>query len=108
LTGVRYLPPRGRPRITGEETPEALSSVFDELRLDIKLSAPNELYVSGMGLESEWGADLTVSGTATAPRVTGVVQLQRGTLGFSGHSFELTRGIVRFNGGRIIDPELNI
>lgn len=108
LSGVHFLPPKGRTHITGNETPPPFSSVFDKIRLDISLSAPNQIYVSGMGLESEWGAKFTVFGTATDPRLRGNVSLQRGTLGFAGHSFKLTSGTVRFTGGKVIDPELNL
>ena len=108
LTGVRFKPPRGRQRITGEEPVRSVGSVFSLIRLDIDLKAPEELYVSGMGLESEWSADLTVGGTSAAPVLSGEVELIRGTLGFAGKSFELTEGRVSFTGGRIIDPTIRI
>ena len=108
LTGVRFKPPRGPQRITGDEPAQPSPGIFDQLRLDISLSAPEQLYVSGMGLESEWSADLNLGGTSTAPRVTGTVQLVRGTLGFAGRSFELNEGRVRFTGGTTIDPVITL
>jgi translocation and assembly module TamB len=98
LTGVRFKPPRGRQRVTGEPEPSA-TTAFGDIALDLDVVAPNELYVSGMGLESEWRADLDVTGTATNPRIAGQVRLIRGTLGFAGRSFELTSGQIRFLGG---------
>ncbi|WP_236672040.1 translocation/assembly module TamB domain-containing protein [Croceicoccus sp. YJ47] len=108
LTGVRFKPPRGPVRITGDEEPETQPGIFDQLRLDIDLNAPERLYVSGMGLESEWDADLTIGGTSTAPRLSGEVSLIRGTLGFAGRSFELVEGRIGFTGGSTIDPVLNL
>ena len=108
LTGVRFKPPRGPKRITGEEPAQPQPGLFDQLRLDIALRAPEQLYVSGMGLESEWSADMRLDGTSTAPRVSGEVELVRGTLGFAGRSFELSEGRVDFTGGTSIDPVIQL
>ncbi len=108
LTGVRFKPPRGRVRITGDEPATPAAGVFEQLRLDIALVAPERLYVSGMGLESEWSADMQIGGTSAAPRISGGVDLVRGTLGFAGRSFELTEGSVQFTGGRSLDPLITL
>jgi len=108
LTGVRFKPPKGPQRITGDEPAEPEPGLLGAVRLDVALSAPERLYVSGMGLESEWSANLNLSGTSADPRVTGNVQLVRGTLGFAGRSFELTEGRVNFVGGSAIDPTINL
>jgi len=108
LTGVRFKPPRGPKRITGDEPVEPQPGLFDQLRLDIALNAPERLYVSGMGLESEWRADMRLGGTSNAPRISGDVELVRGTLGFAGRSFELSDGRVDFTGGTSIDPVIRL
>jgi len=108
LTGVRFKPQRGPRRVTGDEPAEPEPGVFGLIRLDVALTAPERLYVSGMGLESEWSADLNLSGTSAAPRVSGEVELVRGTLGFAGRSFDLTEGDVAFTGGSMIDPTINL
>ncbi len=108
LTGVRFKPPRGPARITGDEPALPSAGVFDFVRLDIDLTADERLYVSGMGLESEWSANLSLVGTSADPRMTGEVELLRGTLGFAGRSFELTRGNVSFTGGPVIDPTIDL
>ncbi len=108
LTGVSFKPRRFRVRITGDEPADPIASIFDSLRLDIDATAPEKLYVSGMGLESEWSARFTVGGTSTAPSMTGNVRLIRGTLGFAGRSFELEQGVIDFTGGREIDPRIRI
>ena len=108
LTGVRFKPPRGRPRVTGAAPAGLSGGLLDLVRLDIDLVAPEKLYVSGMGLESEWSSDLKVSGTSAEPRMSGSVNLIRGTLGFAGKSFELTEGRVGFTGGRTLNPTITL
>tara|TARA_A100001391_G_scaffold130111_4_gene89430 strand:- start:16758 stop:20996 length:4239 start_codon:yes stop_codon:yes gene_type:complete len=108
LSGVRFVPPRGPQRVTGDEPAQRAPGLFSLLRLDIDLNAPRRLYVSGMGLESEWGANLRLSGTSAVPRLSGSVDLQRGTLGFAGRSFQLQRGNIAFLGGSEINPTIDI
>jgi translocation and assembly module TamB len=108
LTGVRRKPPAGRRRISGDGLAAAGGSLFDLIRLDIRLRAGDEVYVSGMGLESEWQADITLKGTTQAPRVTGDIELVRGTLGFAGRSFDLEEGKVTFPTGDAYDPSIQL
>ena len=106
LTGVRRKPALGRARITGD--PEPISGVPSNWKLDVKVVADNQIYVSGMGLDSEWAADIRITGTTGSPRITGGIDLVRGTLGFAGRSFDLEEGRLRFNGGSATNPELNL
>jgi len=108
LTGVRRKPAAGRPRVSGDGLSAVGGSLFDLIRLDIALKAPDEIYVSGMGLESEWKADVILRGTTEAPRVTGEIELVRGTLGFAGRSFELQEGRVTFPTGDAYDPAIRL
>jgi translocation and assembly module TamB len=108
LTGVRFKPRSGPTRVSGDEQAAQISSAFSSVRLDLRLRAPEKLYVSGMGLESEWSADFRLSGTSSAPSMAGEVKLVRGTLGFAGKSFELSDGLISFNGGQTIDPTVAI
>ncbi|MCW5646303.1 MAG: translocation/assembly module TamB domain-containing protein [Sphingopyxis sp.] len=108
LTGVRRKPPTGRQRIAGDGLAAVGGSLFDLVRLDIALRAPDEIYVTGMGLESEWKADVVLRGTTEAPRVTGEIELVRGTLGFAGRSFDLHEGRVTFPTGDAFDPAIRL
>jgi translocation and assembly module TamB len=107
LTGVRFKTPR-RQRFTSDEPEAPKPGLFSNLRLNLELRAPERLYVSGMGLESEWRAQFHLTGTSAAPNLTGEVDLIRGTLGFASRSFELTEGQVTFTGGRTIDPIVSV
>ncbi len=106
LTGVRMAPSRGRTRIAGDEPPAPRGSIFDDLRLDVALKAGNQLFVTGMGLDSEWSAQLRVSGTGSHPRLSGDVNLVRGNLSFAGRQFELQEGRLLFTGGEVADPQI--
>ena len=106
LTGVRRKSASGPRRITGDANP--VSSLPSNWKLDIKLVASDEVYISGMGLESEWKADLRVTGSSDAPFITGDLQLVRGTLGFAGRSFGLETGRLTFNGGDYSNPSLRV
>ncbi len=106
LSGVRRKPALGRERVTGD--PEPIRGVPSNWALDVQVVADNQIYVSGMGLNSEWAADIHVGGTSGAPAITGGVELVRGTLGFAGRSFNLESGRIRFDGGPAANPTLRI
>jgi translocation and assembly module TamB len=76
--------------------------------LDIKAKARNQLDVEGLGLDSEWRANLAIKGSVAAPEIQGSADLVRGTYQFAGRRFELTRGTIRFPGGYPNDPLLDI
>jgi translocation and assembly module TamB len=104
LAGVRR---RGEPlRPPGEQTVE--TGVPSIWRLDIRLNANNQVYVSGMGLDSEWRADLRVQGTTATPAIVGTVDLIRGELGVAGRRFRLTDGHVAFTGARPPNPTIDL
>lgn len=78
-------------------------------KLDIRIRADNQIFVSGMGLEAEWATDMRVSGTAGDPRVVGRLSVVRGTYSFAGRRFDLDeQGEIRFDGGQLTNPELDL
>jgi translocation and assembly module TamB len=77
-------------------------------KLAIRVRADNQIFVSGMGLESEWKADLRVTGTTADPRVVGKLQVIRGTYSFSGRRFDLDSGEIDFTGGELTNPTVSI
>ena len=104
LTGIRRKSQQVTPRPTDRPKPAPVSLI----RLDLTVRAENQLFVSGMGLESEWEMNLKVGGTSAAPVITGGLDLVRGTYSFAGKRFEVTRGTIRFRGGALTDPDINI
>ena len=76
--------------------------------LDIKAHASSRLMVTGLGLDSEWRADLNIKGAVDNPAIVGRVDLVRGAYQFAGKRFELDRGMIRFTGDVPPDPVLDI
>lgn len=76
--------------------------------LDVHARARNGLLVSGLGLTSEWTADMQIAGTPTNPAITGRADLIRGDYEFAGREFELSRGVIRFAGEVPANPALDI
>jgi translocation and assembly module TamB len=106
LTGVRRKPALGRARITGDADP--IKSLPSDWNLNIKLVANDKVFVTGMGLESEWSADLAIRGTTNAPQISGQIKVVRGTLAFAGRSFELTEGRLNFAGASASNPNIRL
>ncbi|HST37301.1 MAG TPA: translocation/assembly module TamB domain-containing protein [Allosphingosinicella sp.] len=77
-------------------------------RLALGVHAPSRLTVTGLGMNSEWSANLDVAGTVTEPRITGEAALIRGTYDFAGRRFDLIRGNIRFAGEVPVNPQLDI
>ena len=77
-------------------------------RLDLRARAPGGLRVSGLGLDSEWSADLHIGGEPQNPAIIGRANLVRGNYEFAGRNFQLERGIIRFGGETPADPALDI
>ncbi len=76
--------------------------------LDVKARADDRLAVTGLGLDSEWRADLQLGGTLDAPKILGRTEVVRGGYEFAGKRFELQRGVIRFQGAFPPDPVLDI
>jgi translocation and assembly module TamB len=77
-------------------------------RLALGVAAQNRLTVTGLGMNSEWRANLQVAGTVTEPRISGDALLLRGTYDFAGRRFDLIRGNIRFAGESPVNPQLDI
>ncbi|WP_413777315.1 translocation/assembly module TamB domain-containing protein [Sphingomonas sp. S2-65] len=107
LTGIRrrsQLAANGNGR--GQQAqPSQAAGTFD---LNIRVRADNRLFVSGMGLESEWSARINVGGTSAAPQVRGQLEIVRGTYSFASRRFEVERGTITFQGNQLTNPTIDI
>ncbi|WP_420607251.1 translocation/assembly module TamB domain-containing protein [Novosphingopyxis sp.] len=79
-----------------------------EWRFAIDARAPDEIAVTGLGLDSEWQGDFQLSGLVNAPVIQGQAELIRGDYEFAGREFRLSRGFIRFRGDSPPDPSLDI
>jgi translocation and assembly module TamB len=89
-------------RVLGRRTVQYVAPTRWLFNLNIK--ADRRLLVTGMGINSEWQADVRLRGGATTPELFGRVQLVRGDYDFAGKRFQLTRGDIRFVGAYPPDP----
>jgi translocation and assembly module TamB len=76
----------------------------------IDASAPGGIEVDGMGLDTERGADVQPRGNPSAPRSNGEARLvpRQGFYTFAGVRFEMSRGVIHFQGESPPDPRLDI
>ena len=101
------------PRISVREVNTPETDVDDDAApapwtLDIHAHANGQLAVTGLGLESEWSADMKIGGQPDNPAITGVATLIRGKYEFAGRDFQLSRGVIRFDGEVPANPALDI
>lgn len=89
------------------DEPEPRTAAID-WALDIDVDARNRFMVRGLGLDSEWGADLEVRGLLADFQIFGDMDLIRGGYQFAGRRFELERGRIEFYGNQPVDPVLDI
>ncbi|CAN5201823.1 hypothetical protein BH10PSE12_BH10PSE12_36800 [soil metagenome] len=102
LSGVRR---KDAPLQTAAPAQAGVPSLW---KLNIRVRADNQIFVTGMGLESEWKTDLRITGTTADPRVVGKMEVIRGTYSFSGRRFELNDGQIDFTGGDLLNPTIAI
>lgn len=106
LAGVRR---KGEPLPSVRDATQQADNTAPSIwKLDLRLRADNKLFIAGMGLESEWSADLRVQGTTATPSILGEADLIRGTYSFSGQRFDVTRGHIAFTGDRPPNPRIDI
>ncbi len=76
----------------------------------IDATAPGGILVDGMGLDSEWSANVRLRGTTASPRIGGEARVvpRQGFYSFAGRRFDLTRGVIDFDEQAAIDPRLDI
>ncbi|MCF8474228.1 MAG: translocation/assembly module TamB domain-containing protein [Emcibacter sp.] len=94
----------------GEEStlPEDTGAHLGPVSLNLSLKAPKKLFIRSYGLDSEWDADLTITGMSSAPIITGTASLIRGSFEFSGKRFDLSRGELTLPNDKSNDPLLDI
>lgn len=69
--------------------------------LDVRVNAPNRIFVRGRGLDAELGGGLSVTGTTNRIISAGEFELLRGRLSILGQRFDLDEGSIQFQGGLV-------
>jgi hypothetical protein len=78
------------------------------LHLNLSVDAPDGIFISGRGVESEWKGKFEITGTQTDIATKGKIELIKGNFLFSGRNFKLTEGSLNFNGEPNVPPYLNL
>lgn len=87
---VRFLTPEGEQEI---EAP-----VREAVSLTVNVKADRRIFISGLGVDSEWGLDARVTGPMGQPNIRGSATLIRGEADLLSRRFRLSTGRVRFVG----------
>ncbi len=97
-----------KPAQTEEPERPSEHKLMRRIALDLNVDLPNQVFVRGPGLDSEWKGKLTVGGSAGHPEPRGPISLVRGRLNLLGKRFTLTKGEVTLNGAWPPVPALDI
>lgn len=89
-----------------EIRPKQASGSSNPIRLELKVRAPNGIFVRGRGIDAELGGELTIAGTAIEPQVSGGFEMRRGRIIILTKRLDFTEGDITFGGGLI--PVLNM
>ena len=98
--------PRTRRAARAAQPAPPAASAAPPMVLDLALEVPGRFYVRGRGLDAELGGQLAVTGTVSAPVVTGELSMRRGTLTVLDRRLNFTRGDLHFDGSGVV-PELD-
>jgi translocation and assembly module TamB len=77
------------------------------IALNLTLSAPQQVFIRGRGLNAELGGTIHIHGTATKPIPDGGLQLRQGTLSVIGTTLNFTEGSIDFSGAGITNPSIH-
>lgn len=77
---------------------EATSNSGPGFGLNLRVNAPNRIFVRGRGLDAELGGGLTLTGSTNRVISAGRFSLLRGRLDILGQRFDLTEGAIQFQG----------
>lgn len=68
------------------------------IRMNLAVSAPRGIAFHGRGLETDWGVNLTLTGTPSNILLNGRATLARGSLELAQRPFEFESGLITFDG----------
>jgi len=89
----------------GESRAAAATSSTPGMRLDVRIDAPNQIFVRGRGLDTELGGSVRIQGRANDIQPVGQFDLRRGRLVVLGQRIEFSEGSLQLVGN--LDPLLH-
>lgn len=111
LVDVEHIAPSQRVRATFERARADLHGSSGgrsgpAIRLDVQVSAPNQIYVRGRGVSAELGGEVRLGGALNAIEPIGSFNLLRGRLDILGQRIALDEASITLIGD--LDPFLNV
>ncbi len=94
-------------RVAGEKPPPPPAPPLD-VGLNLTLTAPEQIFVRGRGLDVELGGTVHVHGTLAQPQPDGGFNLIRGSFSIAGQTLGFTEGQIGFTGAGLTDPSLHL
>ncbi|MDR1871030.1 MAG: translocation/assembly module TamB domain-containing protein [Deltaproteobacteria bacterium] len=98
----------GGPAVKTLEIGDKENNGGSPLDLDLTIDFPNQFYIRGRGLDSEWRGRLRLTGSASSPMISGYIQPVRGYLELLAKQFTIAQGEIRFYESTVINPSLNL
>lgn len=83
------------------------STPIIQSRLDVKIHAPNQIYLKGRGLDAEMQGNIHVTGTTNNPNANGKLKIRKGLWKVLGKSLKFKRGIIALENAPKKDPEVD-
>ena len=93
--GVKRLDVRWREDLSEEPTDPVLEK---PIKFDFRIQSDRRIFIDGRGLDSEWGVNVNVTGSPSAPLLNGRATLVRGELELARRPFVFDSGVVTFDG----------
>lgn len=90
---ITYL--HAPPAFDAQKSPVSSPTTYP-FNLDVKIDSPDNVFITGRGVESEWKGDFQIKGNINAPITAGTIELLKGSFRFSGKEFTLTEGRLTF------------
>jgi translocation and assembly module TamB len=103
---VAVLPVRNA-NVPPPPPPPPASGPQSTIALNLTLSAPQQVFIRGRGVNAELGGTIHVHGTATKPVPDGGLQLRQGTLSVIGTTLSFSEGSIDFSGAGLADPSIH-
>jgi translocation and assembly module TamB len=77
------------------------------IAMDVTVTAPEQIFVRGRGLDAELGGKVHLQGTLANLQPSGGFELRRGRFSLAGQTLTFSKGEVSFAGDGIADPSLD-
>jgi translocation and assembly module TamB len=90
----------------GGPGPRAAAPPPFDARLDLTITAVNQIVVRGSGINADFGGNFRITGTTRAPQVNGGLRLRRGIVDIIGQRLTITTGTISF--ADTLDPILDL